>query len=328
MGRKFKTNHILPTALVLLCALLGGCEKNAFDPEKVKATYEDKFPVKDIDPNMNWKMTNQISVNISVHEDTGVDYSIRIYDADPLEVNSYAKILAEGTANDKLPFTTQMDCPTALTEVYVCRTDAANRNVVKVATISNGTLNVTFGTSPTVRAFTRAVNSSITTYEPERSEAEVQALIPQAAVITVDDANNWEFFQSGKAYIIPESTTYKGPINKHLNNGKPATIIIAGKWIPTNMDIEKGYDVCVMNGGEISIPDNQTLSIKNNSRLFIYKGGKVSGEKIDLTNGSAGQYNYNAGTVELENLNISTPGCTFYNCGTVKVEKLNTRWRN
>ena len=78
-----------------------------------------------------------------------------------------------------------------------------------------------------------------------------------------------------------------------------------------------------MNGGEISIPDNQTLSIKNNSRLFIYKGGKVSGEKIDLTNGSAGQYNYNAGTIELENLNISTPGCTFYNCGTVKVDKLN-----
>lgn len=323
MGRKFKTNHILPTALILSCALLGSCEKNSFDPEKVKATYEDKFPVKDIDPNMNWKMTNMISVNISVYEDTGVDYSIRIYDADPLEVNSSAKVLAKGTANDKLPFTTQMDCPTALTEVYVCRTDAANRNVVKVATISNGTLNVTFGTSPTTRTFTRAVNNSITTYEPERSESEVQALIPQAAVITVDDANKWEFFQSGKAYIIPEATTYKGPINKHLNDGKPATIIIAGKWIPTNMDIEKGYDVCVMNGGEISIPDNQTLSIKNNSRLFIYKGGKVSGEKIDLTNGSAGQYNYNAGTIELENLNISTPGCTFYNCGTVKVDKLN-----
>ena len=42
-----------------------------------------------------------------------------------------------------------------------------------------------------------------------------------------------------------------------------------------------------------------------------------------MTNGSAGQYNYNAGTIELENLNISTPGCTFYNCGTVKVDKLN-----
>ena len=77
MGRKFKTNHILPTALILSCALLGSCEKNSFDPEKVKATYEDKFPVKDIDPNMNWKMTNMISVNISVYEDTGVDYSIR-----------------------------------------------------------------------------------------------------------------------------------------------------------------------------------------------------------------------------------------------------------
>lgn len=34
MGRKFKTNHILPTALILSCALLGSCEKNSFDPDK------------------------------------------------------------------------------------------------------------------------------------------------------------------------------------------------------------------------------------------------------------------------------------------------------
>ena len=134
MGRKFKTNHILPTALILSCALLSSCEKNSFDPEKVKATYEDKFPVKDIDPNMNWKMTNMIlcATLYPFYEETQVSiYSIRIYDADPLEVNSSAKVLAKGTANDKLPFTTQMDCPTALTEVYVCRTDAAKSQFVR-----------------------------------------------------------------------------------------------------------------------------------------------------------------------------------------------------
>lgn len=34
MGKKFKTNQILVAALILSCALLGSCEKNAFDPEK------------------------------------------------------------------------------------------------------------------------------------------------------------------------------------------------------------------------------------------------------------------------------------------------------
>jgi hypothetical protein len=70
-------------------------------PEKVKATYEDKIPGKGHRATQHeLKMTNHdFSVNISVYEDTGVELSIRIYDADPLEVNSSAKVLAKGTAN-------------------------------------------------------------------------------------------------------------------------------------------------------------------------------------------------------------------------------------
>lgn len=329
MKKEFKKKFFFTAAVITSCVLLGSCVKDAFDSEKVKATYENKFPVKDIDPLMDWKTTTPISVTVSVFEDTNIDYIIRIYDTNPLEEGNSAKLLASGIANDKLSFTTKMDCPTYLTEVYVCRTDAASRNVVQVASISNDAINVTFGTSsPTSRAFTRAVNSSITTYEPERSESEVQALISQAAVITLEDANDYQFFQSGKAYIIPSGTTYEGPINKHINESTPATIIIAGKWIPTNMDVEKGYDLCIMNGGEIIIPESRTLSIKNSSRLFIYAGGKLSGERIDLTNGSNGQFNYNAGTIQLVDLNISTAGCTFYNTGTVTIDKLNINNNN
>ena len=83
MGKKFKTNQILVAALILSCALLGSCEKNAFDPEKVKATYEDKFPVKNIDPDMDWKMTRQVTIDISVYEDYGVDYTVEIFDRNP-----------------------------------------------------------------------------------------------------------------------------------------------------------------------------------------------------------------------------------------------------
>lgn len=321
MKKDMKANIFLGVALISFSVLLGSCEKNAFDPEKVKATYENKFPVSDVDPFMDWKTTNTVSVSISVFEDADINYIIRIYDTNPLEEESPAKLLAEGFANDKLAFTTEIDCPAYLQEVYVCRTDPANRNVVQVATIINDAVNVTFGTSPTARALTRAFNTSITTYEPERSEAEVRALIPDAAVITLNNANNYQFFQSGKAYIIPQGTTYKGPISKYISEDKPATIIIAGKWIPTS-GIEKGYELCVMNGGEIVVPDGQTLEIRSSSRLFIYKGGKLSGGKVDITNGSDGQFNYNAGTIELETLNISTAGCTFYNCGTFKVDML------
>ena len=64
-------------------------------PKKVKAAYQDRFPVKNIDPAMDWKMTQQVRVNVSVSEDTGIDYTIRIYDKNPLISRSSAKLLAE-----------------------------------------------------------------------------------------------------------------------------------------------------------------------------------------------------------------------------------------
>ena len=75
-------------------------------------------------------MTQQVRVNVSVSEDTGIDYTIRIYDKNPLISRSSAKLLAEGTANNTTVFTTVMDCPSVLTSAFVCRTDAHSRNIV------------------------------------------------------------------------------------------------------------------------------------------------------------------------------------------------------
>ena len=110
MEKKLRISLFLSALLVTLC-VLSSCEKDVFSPEKVKATYEDKFPVKDIDPQMDWKMTKQVKVNISVYEDSETDYIIRIYDSNPLIANSTAKLLAEGTMSNNVSFITTMDCP-------------------------------------------------------------------------------------------------------------------------------------------------------------------------------------------------------------------------
>ena len=77
-------------------------------------------------------MTRQVKVNISVYEDSETDYIIRIYDSNPLIANSTAKLLAEGTMSNNVSFITTMDCPITLTDVFVCRTDAHNRNVTSM----------------------------------------------------------------------------------------------------------------------------------------------------------------------------------------------------
>lgn len=320
MGENIQYKRFLPLVILAMSMLLQGCKDDVFNPEKVKAAYQDKFPVKNIDPAMDWKMTQQVRVNVSVSEDTGIDYTIRIYDKNPLISRSSAKLLAEGTANNTTVFTTVMDCPSVLTSAFVCRTDAHSRNIVKYVSIQNGQLHAAFGSSPatTRAAWTRSV--SIETYSPEKSEAEITAMLSSAEEIRPNTD-----FQNGKAYKISKDNIYRNKISKDgMGSDNPAIIIIEGSWEPNgnNMTVERGFEFYVIDGGEIVIPDEHTFTLVQSSRFIVYAGGTIKGNDIELTNASGGSYNYNAGTMEIDDFHVSQGGA-FYNCGTVRVDEMN-----
>lgn len=320
MGEHIRYKRFLPLVILTIGMLLQGCKDDVFNPEKVKAAYQDRFPVKNIDPAMDWKMTQQVRVNVSVSEDAGVDYTIRIYDKNPLTSRSSAKLLAEGTANNTTAFTTVMDCPSVLTSAFVCRTDAHSRNIVKYVSIQNGQLHAAFGSSPatTRAAWTRSV--SIETYSPEKSEAEITAMLSSAEEIRPNTD-----FQNGKAYKISKDNIYKNKISKDgMESDNPAIIIIEGSWKPNgnNMTVERGFEFHVIDGGEIVIPDEHTFTLVQSSRFIVYAGGTIKGNDIELTNASGGSYNYNAGTMEIDDFHVSQGGA-FYNCGTVRVDEMN-----
>lgn len=319
MGENIQYKRFLPLVILTVGILLQGCKDDVFNPEKVKAAYQDKFPVKNIDPAMDWKMTQQVRVNVSVSEDTGIDYTIRIYDKNPLISRSSAKLLAEGTANNTTVFTTVMDCPSVLTSAFVCRTDAHSRNIVKYVSIQNGQLHAAFGSSPatTRAAWTRSV--SIETYSPEKSEAEITAMLSSAEEIRPNTD-----FQNGKAYKISKDNIYRNKISKDgMESDNPAIIIIEGSWEPNgnNMTVERGFEFYVIDGGEIVIPDEHTFTLVQSSRFIVYAGGTIKGNDIELTNASGGSYNYNAGTMEIDDFHVNQEGA-FYNCGTVRVDEM------
>lgn len=320
MGENIQYKRFLPLVILAMSMLLQGCKDDVFNPEKVKAAYQDKFPVKNIDPAMDWKMTQQVRVNVSVSEDAGIDYTIRIYDKNPLISRSSAKLLAEGTANNTTVFTTVIDCPSVLTSAFVCRTDAHSRNIVKYVSIQNGQLHAAFGSSPatTRAAWTRSV--SIETYSPEKSEAEITAMLSNAEEIRPNTD-----FQNGKAYKISKDNIYRNKISKDgMGSDNPAIIIIEGSWEPNgnNMTVERGFEFYVIDGGEIVIPDEHTFTLVQSSRFIVYAGGTIKGNGIELTNASGGSYNYNAGTMEIDDFHVSQGGA-FYNCGTVRVDEMN-----
>ena len=259
MGKKFKTNQILVAALILSCALLGSCEKNAFDPEKVKATYEDKFPVKDIDPDMDWKMTRQVTIDISVYEDYGVDYTVEIFDRNPYSTDTIPHLLARGTANQEFSFHTAIDCPTVLSTLYVSRTDEAGRRIFKPVAITNNRLATSFGSQTLTRSFSPSTRSegnfSISAMSRPYTDKEIETMLSKAVEYTGQDMDT----DIANKNIFKITSTYEGSIN-HGGTPTPAAstlkLIIApeAKWeIPSSQTINQGLEIIVASKGEIKL---------------------------------------------------------------------------
>ena len=79
-------------------------EKNLFNADQLRQIYEETFPVKNIDPDGDWTMSRSVTAHVAVAGDLGKDYPIRIFDANPLNPESNAKLLAEGTVNQSTSF--------------------------------------------------------------------------------------------------------------------------------------------------------------------------------------------------------------------------------
>ncbi len=325
MESNHKMMRIVQTVLIATMIFFSGCEKDVFNPEKVKATYEDRFPVKDIDPDMDWKMTSKINVNVAVYEDAGVDYTIRIYNGNPIEDDTSALLLAEGTANDKISFTTTMDCPTALTDVYVCRIDPQNRSVVKLVSITNNTLTTTFGTAPqtkSTRSLVSTRSGNVPTQSPDRSETDSKKLAQTAATLQTSTV-----LFSGDVYKIPAGTTYTGNITTWGIYGTAGTVIIEGTWAPGNLlpIINTGVDLIVMGTGKIVLPSNSTLSLVGTTRFITYSGASINGKNatIGISNYSGGKTNFNAGNLTLKELQINGVGVLYNSSATCQIDYLN-----
>lgn len=329
MEKKKKYTYTFSILLAVVGFLFQGCKEDVFNPEKVKATYQDRFPVKDIDPEMDWKMTRSIQINVTVNMDAGTDYSLRIYDDNPLTENSKAQLLAEGTANNKMAFLSTMDCPIDVTAVYVCLTDAANRSVVKFCSIEDGSLQTSFGVSPSTRAATRATNNGIATYSPDRTEAEIKALVPTARELKENTV-----IVKNDVYKISKGTTYQGKITTYGIYDGTATVIVEGTWNPGNniAKINAGIDLIVTGSGKIILPkdgnkDNgKSLYLIGSSRFIVFPGGSIAGETggtgyIYLSNASGGRLNYNAGSIQVHTIEISGVGL-FYNSGKTELNTL------
>ena len=302
--------------------------KDLFDAEEAAKLYAESFPVKNVDPDMDWKTTASANVTVKVNADAGVTYKIEIFDSNPLAVSSTAKLLTSGEASNNLVFSTKMDYPSALNTVYIARVDEKGRYAVQPATIENGVIDVTFGNTSTTKS-TRATSDDIPEMNVPYTDTQLSTMLASATEIK----NGWdlsapaEWGYTEPVFAQPSSRTRYFKITKNFNGifntsqqNVPIKIIITAKvTINQFMSINSG-EFIIADGGELVL--NNQLTLTNGGYVTVLGGGKISGSTLYFSNASNGIPNYNGGTINLRNLDISCAG-TFYNAGTMTLGKYN-----
>ena len=315
-------------------------EKTLFDADQLRQTYEETFPVKNIDPNGDWTMSHKVTAHVSVNGDLGTDYKIQIFDADPLSSESTAKILAEGTANQSTTLNVVMDCATALNKVFVARIDNHGHYMVQPVAIENGEVTAQLGHEKDVptRSMSRAVT---TTGIPAMAAPYTADDISSKKAIATDVQADWDlgagfgwfeyaklpvFKEKERWFKIQSGTFNKGFTTTGTSGGAQAVKVIVPQgstWI-----IESSYqfsditEIVVENGGKVEIAKNASLALTNKSYLTVMPGGSIIGEgTIQITNGSSGLRNYNAGTINCSVLDFNGGVGVFYNYGLLQLER-------
>lgn len=315
-------------------------EKTLFNADQLRQTYEETFPVKNIDPNGDWTMSHKVTAHVSVNGDLGTDYKIQIFDADPLSSESTAKILAEGTANQSTTLNVVMDCATALNKVFVARIDNHGHYMVQPVAIENGEVTAQLGHEKDVptRSMSRTVPK---TGIPAMGAPYTADDIISKKAIAPDVQAGWDlgagsgwfeyaklpvFKEKERWFKIQSGTFNKGFTTTGTSGGAQAVKVIVPQgstWI-----IESSYqfsditEIVVENGGKVEIAKNASLVLTNKSYLTVMPGGSIIGEgTIQITNGSSGLKNYNAGTINCSVLDFNGGVGVFYNYGLLQLER-------
>ena len=313
-------------------------EKNLFDADQLKQIYEETFPVKNIDPDGDWTLSRSVTAHILVNGYEGVNYKIRIFDADPLSSESTAKILAEEDATQGTTLTVAFDCATALNKVFVARVDEHEHYMVQPVAIENGEVTARLGYADvSTRSMSRAVTTGIPTmkapYTADFISAKKEDATPVEAGWDLSAGPGWfeyaklpVFKEKIRWFKIPSGIFKAGLKTSGTSGGAEAIKIIVPQgstWVIENSNqFDNITEIIVENGGIVKIAENATLILTQASYITVMPGGSIMGKgTIYMTNSSAGFTNYNAGIIDCDLLKIDGggSGVDFMNYGILKL---------
>ena len=304
-----------------------------------------------------WDMASQVTANISVNLGLDQEYTVAVYDKNPL-YDSSAKFFAMETVKEGKALSTSFTLPNSLEKVYVATYDSKNRSVVNTVDVKNGQIVANIGGASAAATSRAAENASVypdyvktleyylnpttgrdaygntwnlNTIQISVEEMQQYAALTEASFQEVSgrtlsdlqhtsDGNFYIAHSDGMHFRIPadEEITTVFNINGTYGVTNERVIYIEGK-LHLNGNTLNGPTLVVASGGEIVI--DGTTNMSNAGRIVVMPGGKITGAAGKSFNVNNGAPCYNAGSIEF-NGELNVNGSDFYNNGTIVVDVL------
>lgn len=291
---------------LLLAALVTSCMKHdelykggdETESDGKKEEYDKNFPVKDIDPDQDWCNFAPVKVSVTVNEDWGETYTVKLYAANPIDLTAEALLLTEGKVKSGETFTCSVDIPKDLEKVWAVRLDSRERCLIKAASVTNGTVEVTFGVRES-----RAVVRSIDRPDFPYTNAEVNELAKKATPIS--SASD---IKGKGSYVIPSN----GKVAS-LSVREGVTVIVQGTL--NTVEVSGGGELIVAGGGYL----DDRVEVKDKSRLVVMAGSHVKLTDMKLSGNSTAYTAANEGAV---NSLTGDASSRFINVGRIDIDKV------
>lgn len=264
---------------VLLVALLSSCVKhdNLYngdgDSDKKKEEYDKNFPVKDIDPDQDWCNFTPVKVNMTVNEDLGETYTVKLYTANPMDEEANPLFLGKSEMKSGETSSVTVEIPEDLKSLWAVRLDKHNRCLFKQGAIVNGVVNVTFGSNSGKRSMgARAVAvRAVTAPDLPYTDEQVAGMIKNAETITDNKIN------TGGTYVINGGVK----IENLSASGSGVIVIVKGEVIDAN--IADGAQL-ILYQEDAKLSGN--IQVSGNSLLYVMPGSTFTLNQLDVTNNS------------------------------------------
>ncbi len=275
--KAMKTKKII--TVLILFILIVSCKK---DPDTITPGIVTKTTDLKVPQSFSWQSSRDISLNVSTQGNQLFDV-ISVFTSNPY---SGSKPIIKGSAKTGMPFTSVLHIPSSVTEIYILKTSADGSSEIKKLSALQTTLNVVFANkkSSTPKSIPYEINNGPGT----------------SADYTINQTSGTIDIDNNKTYIINSNLSFYGKIQWQTNsNSQYSTIKINSNVtfnLTKNIDMGTNCSIEVLPGAKLTI-NYKDVNVYNSGAIYIYTGGELHINKLDLQSTATKLVNYGTTTV-------------------------------